>query len=96
MSLIVGEGVGKYYGALDVFKNLSFRLEPGDHIGMVGANGEGKTTLLRLLAGLEEPTSAYCSTGAAYASGTCRRTRQTWARPRCGRRWSRSLPGCAS
>ena len=57
MSLIVGEGVGKYYGALDVFKDLSFRLEPGDHIGLVGANGEGKTTLLRLLAGLEEPTS---------------------------------------
>ncbi|MBI2504795.1 MAG: ABC-F family ATP-binding cassette domain-containing protein [Candidatus Latescibacteria bacterium] len=57
MSLIVGEGVGKYYGALDVFKNLNFRLEPGDHIGLVGANGEGKTTLLRLLGGLEEPTS---------------------------------------
>jgi ATP-binding cassette subfamily F protein 3 len=57
MSLIVGEGVGKYYGALDVFKDLDFRLEPGDHIGLVGANGEGKTTLLRLLAGLEEPTS---------------------------------------
>ncbi|MCC7265441.1 MAG: ABC-F family ATP-binding cassette domain-containing protein [Candidatus Latescibacteria bacterium] len=57
MSLIVGEGVGKYYGALDVFKDLSFRLEPGDHIGLVGANGEGKTTLLRLLAGLEEATS---------------------------------------
>ena len=56
MSLIVGEGVGKYYGALDVFKDLNFRLEPGDHIGLVGANGEGKTTLLRLLAGLEEPT----------------------------------------
>jgi ATP-binding cassette subfamily F protein 3 len=57
MSLIVGEGVGKYYGALDVFKDFAFRLEPGDHIGLVGANGEGKTTLLRLLAGLEEPTS---------------------------------------
>ncbi|MBM3277613.1 MAG: ABC-F family ATP-binding cassette domain-containing protein [Candidatus Handelsmanbacteria bacterium] len=57
MSMIVAEGVGKYYGALDVFKNLSFRVEPADHIGLVGANGEGKTTLLRLLAGLEEPTS---------------------------------------
>ena len=57
MSLIVGEGVGKYYGAHDVFKNISFSLEHGDCVGLVGPNGEGKTTLLRLLTGLEEPTS---------------------------------------
>ncbi|MFH1566689.1 MAG: ABC-F family ATP-binding cassette domain-containing protein, partial [Gemmatimonadota bacterium] len=57
MSLITGTGVGRYYGAQDVLKDLAFAIEPGDHIGLVGANGEGKTTLLRLLAGLETPTS---------------------------------------
>jgi ATP-binding cassette subfamily F protein 3 len=57
MSLITGEGVGKYYGALDVFKNLNFSIEHDDRIGLVGPNGEGKTTLLRLVAGLEEPTA---------------------------------------
>jgi len=56
MSLITGGGVGKYYGAHDVFKNISFSIEHGDRTGLVGPNGEGKTTLLRLLAGLEEPT----------------------------------------
>jgi ATP-binding cassette subfamily F protein 3 len=56
MSLIQGEGVGKSYGAHQVFRGLSFRIEPGDRIGLVGPNGEGKTTLLRLLAGLDEPT----------------------------------------
>ena len=56
MSLITGGGVGKYYGAHDVFKNISFSIEHDDRIGLVGPNGEGKTTLLRLLAGLEELT----------------------------------------
>ena len=57
MSLITGTGVGRYYGAQDVLKGLAFSVEHGDRIGLVGANGEGKTTLLRLLAGIESPTS---------------------------------------
>ncbi len=57
MSLIVGERIDKYYGAHDVFRGISFRVEAQDRIGLVGPNGEGKTTLLRLMAGLEEPTS---------------------------------------
>jgi len=57
MSLISASGVGRYYGAQDVLKGLAFSVEHGDRIGLVGANGEGKTTLLRLLAGLDIPTS---------------------------------------
>jgi len=56
MSLLTGQGIAKYYGAHEVFKNISFKVEHGDCIGLVGPNGEGKTTLLRLLVDLEDPS----------------------------------------
>ncbi len=39
-----------------VLKNMNFRLEPGEHIALVGENGQGKTTLVKLLARLYDPT----------------------------------------
>ena len=57
MSLLVATGLGKAYGALDVFEGVDARIEAGDRIGFVGANGSGKTTLLRVLAGIESATA---------------------------------------
>ena len=57
MSLLVATGIGKAFGALDVFSGVDVRIEAGDRIGFVGANGAGKTTLLRILAGVEAPTA---------------------------------------
>jgi ATP-binding cassette subfamily F protein 3 len=57
MSLITGEGVGRSFDAGYVFRNARFHVGPEDRVGLVGPNGEGKTTLLRILAGLDEPTS---------------------------------------
>ncbi len=56
MSLIVAKDVGKSFDAGWVIRGANVRVAAGDRIGLVGANGEGKTTLLRLLAGLDEPT----------------------------------------
>jgi ATP-binding cassette subfamily F protein uup len=39
-------------GSLELFNDLTWRVGPGDRIGLVGVNGSGKTTLLRVLAGL--------------------------------------------
>ena len=39
-----------------VLKNLNFRVAPGEHIALVGENGQGKTTLVKLLARLYDPT----------------------------------------
>jgi len=45
--------VSKSYGALEILKNTSIALERGDKIALVGANGKGKSTLLRIIAGTE-------------------------------------------
>ncbi len=56
MSIISGHNLAKSYGAQDVFANISFQVAHGDKVALVGPNGEGKTTLLRIMAGLETPT----------------------------------------
>ena len=56
MSILLGQSLGKYYGAQDIFANVDFGIARGDKIGLVGPNGAGKTTLLRLILGLEEPS----------------------------------------
>ena len=47
--------VSKAYGAQDVLRAVSFQLNPGEHVGLVGRNGAGKTTILRLIDGTEQP-----------------------------------------
>lgn len=57
MSIVSAQGLGKYYGAQDVFAGLEFAITHGDKVALVGPNGAGKTTLLRIILGLEEPTA---------------------------------------
>jgi ATP-binding cassette subfamily F protein 3 len=47
--------ISKAFGARDVLADVSFRIAPGERLAVVGRNGEGKTTLLRILAGQLEP-----------------------------------------
>ncbi len=55
MPLLVVTDLGKSYGGTSVLAGASFALEPGEKVGLVGRNGVGKTTVLRLLAGLDTP-----------------------------------------
>jgi len=57
MSLITGQRVIHNYGQGDVLKNVDFSLPAGARVGLVGPNGEGKTTLLRIIAGLLAPSA---------------------------------------
>jgi len=45
--------VHKSYGAQDVLRGTSFQINPGEHVGLVGRNGAGKTTIFRLVTGEE-------------------------------------------
>jgi ATP-binding cassette subfamily F protein 3 len=47
--------VAKSYGAQEVLRAVSFQINPGEHVGLVGRNGAGKTTILRLITGAETP-----------------------------------------
>ncbi|MFN9530003.1 MAG: ABC-F family ATP-binding cassette domain-containing protein [Cyanobacteriota bacterium] len=51
------ERISKIYPTGEVLREVSWEVKPGDRIGLVGVNGAGKSTQLRILAGLEEPTS---------------------------------------
>jgi ATP-binding cassette subfamily F protein 3 len=56
MSLLQIEQLTKSYGADLLFSPFSAHVAPGDRIALIGDNGVGKSTLLRILAGLERPT----------------------------------------
>ncbi len=59
----VAENVTKAFGDRVVVKNLDLRVLKGDRLGIVGANGMGKTTLLRLLTGEDQPDSGRVQIG---------------------------------
>ena len=45
------------FGGRDLYKNISFQINPKDKIGIVGKNGAGKSTMLKLIIGEQKPTS---------------------------------------
>jgi len=57
VSILTVSSLTKSYGHTDIFTNLSFGVAQGARLGIVGPNGVGKTTLLRILVGLDEASS---------------------------------------
>ena len=56
MSLVRLQNVSKRYDSNLVLRDVFFRLDGGDRVGLIGKNGAGKTTVLKLILGQEEPT----------------------------------------
>ena len=57
MSILNVENVSHGFGGRTILENASFRLLKGEHIGLVGANGEGKSTFLNIITGKLQPDS---------------------------------------
>ena len=63
MSLLSVENIRKSYGKTPVLKDISFSLEKGEVLAIIGSSGSGKTTLLRCLNFLETPQNGKISVG---------------------------------
>jgi ATP-binding cassette subfamily F protein 3 len=57
MSILTANGLAKSFGAQDVFWDVSLQIGRGNKVALIGPNGHGKSTLLRLLVGLDTPTT---------------------------------------
>jgi ATP-binding cassette subfamily F protein 3 len=66
MTVLSVQAVARWYGERELLKDVSFRIAHGDRVGLVGPNGTGKTSLLRIAAGLDAPDAG----AVAYARGT--------------------------
>jgi ATPase subunit of ABC transporter with duplicated ATPase domains len=67
--------LAKAYGARTLFEDVSLQLNPNARYGLVGANGSGKTTFMRLLAGDEEATGGEVRLGKGARLGVLRQDR---------------------
>jgi len=72
-------GLVKRFGALTAVENVSFDIFPGEVFGMLGPNGSGKTTTIRMLCGLLAPTA-----GTAIVAGVDVTTEPDRVKPRIG------------
>lgn len=60
---LVANGLGKTYGSLEVFTGVDLAIDRGSRVVILGLNGADKTTLLRLLAGVEQPDTGVLEPG---------------------------------
>ena len=61
--------IGKSYGSQALFQDVSFSLNRRERVGLVGRNGHGKTTLFRIILGLEEPDAGEVTVPRHYTLG---------------------------
>jgi ABC-2 type transport system ATP-binding protein len=59
--MIIAENLTRKYGSFTAVENVSFKIAPGEIVGLLGHNGAGKTTIMKMLTGFIEPTAGSVS-----------------------------------
>jgi ATP-binding cassette subfamily F protein 3 len=67
--MLLVSGIAKSYGSQVLFEDVSFTVNPGERVGLVGRNGHGKSTLFKILLGLEEADQGSISVPQDYKTG---------------------------
>ncbi len=68
--LVQFNDVSKSFASQQVLRNVSFQINPSEKIGLIGANGAGKTTILKLLAGVSDPDEGSVTRKSQLRTGT--------------------------
>ncbi len=72
--MISVSNLGKSFGSQTLFSGASMQFNPESRYGLVGANGSGKSTFLKILAGEESASDGQISIPKRRASASCART----------------------
>ena len=84
--MISVEGLTVEFGGFTLFDDISFVVNKKDRIALVGKNGAGKSTMLKIFAGLQSPTSGTVSVPKDVTIGYLPQHMQLLIPVRCGRR----------
>ena len=71
MSILNVEHLSHGFGDRAIFEDVSFRLLKGEHIGLVGANGEGKSTFMNIVTGARHGAGTRHDHSGRAARGIC-------------------------
>ena len=69
MILLQAKDIRKHFGPEPVLDGVTLEVRPGQRIGLLGPNGSGKTSLLRILAGRDDPDGGSCQLHASVHLG---------------------------
>ena len=73
MSIVNLQHVRKVYDTKIAVADLSFTIEPGSMFGLLGPNGSGKTSSIRMMIGMTVPTPAPSASSVSHSTATCSR-----------------------
>ena len=95
MAILDVQHIEKHFGDTSVLKDISFSLEEGQALSIIGSSGSGKTTLLRCLNFLETPDQGVISVRGKTLFDAADPVRRTFARSGCTSVWCSRASTCS-